>query len=307
MWWEGEDMKFNKLQREVFKKLHETKAYSDLTLEASENLIEVTEFDAAALNRMLDFMYLGEYEAEDTAHIDIKTAVEYQNDILSPEYIEHNSDNDDDDNNHNHNHNHNHNNDHHYKSSKAEPDFSEWTVDTEYKADALLAMLEPHIGVNAIADYYDIPPLKDRAQAMIFFILRTSWSARGFLGAVGEVYKTTADKRLHNIMATMAMDHLHELIGIKEFADMDIPSAFAIDVIRRTGKRLRETEDSFHFAKARDLREINESLKSAVLKIDATAKCRHCSAKFSGVVRERHHPGQHSTYLVRCRRCGTKH
>jgi hypothetical protein len=274
--------------------------------EVAENVIQVTEFDAATLDRMLEFMYLGDYRAESTAHLGIKTAVEYQNNILNPEYIDDLEDK---------------------TSSIPIPDFSEWMVDTEYKASTLLAMLEPHIGVNSIADYYDVQPLKDRAQAMIFYVLRTSWSARGFLSAVGEVYETTADKSLHGIMASAAIEHLQELIGTKEFAEMDMPSVFAVEVIRRAGERLKDAEDSLQYARTQsenhwnwtcrttpggfketwDLRETNERLNAAINKLEANANCSHCSAGFNGVVREKHREGRPSIYLVRCRRCGTKH
>ena len=50
-----------------------------------------------------------------------------------------------------------------------------------------------HVHVNAIADYYNIPQLKELANTKIQYILKTSWSADGFPDVIKDVFSWTGN------------------------------------------------------------------------------------------------------------------
>jgi hypothetical protein len=88
-----------------------------------------------------------------------------------------------------------------------------------------------HVYVNAIADYYDIPQLKELANTKIQHILGTSWSADGFPDVIRDVFSLTGDLALHNIITLIAAERIKELIKLKDFVELDVISDFAIGII----------------------------------------------------------------------------
>jgi hypothetical protein len=96
-----------------------------------------------------------------------------------------------------------------------------------------------NVRVNAIADYYDIPQLKQLANTKIQHVLETSWSADGFSNIVKEVFNSTSVMALHNIMTLTAATHIEELLKLEDFALLELMSDFSIGLMRNT--RLRRT------------------------------------------------------------------
>jgi len=88
-----------------------------------------------------------------------------------------------------------------------------------------------HICVNAIADYYNIPQLKELANIKIQHILETSWSVDRFPNVIKDVFSLIGDLALHNIITLIAAKHIKELVKLKDFAKLDIISNFAIGII----------------------------------------------------------------------------
>ena len=88
-----------------------------------------------------------------------------------------------------------------------------------------------HVHVNAIADYYDIPQLKQLVKTKIQNVLKTSWSAEGFSNVVKEVYSST-DLALHDVMTLVTSKHIEELVELEDFTGLDVMSDFAFAVIR---------------------------------------------------------------------------
>jgi hypothetical protein len=93
--------------------------------------------------------------------------------------------------------------------------------------------------VNVIADYYDIPQLKQLANTKI----QTSWSADGFSDVIKEVFSSTSDKALRNIMTLTAATRIEELLELEDFVALEVMSDFAISVIRNTIAAHKAKED----------------------------------------------------------------
>src|SRR2546423_15473800 len=77
-----------------------------------------------------------------------------------------------------------------------------------------------HVRVNAIADYYDIPQLKELANTKIQHIIETNWSPHGFSEVVKEVFNSTTDRALREIMSLTAVAHIEELLEFEDFAEL---------------------------------------------------------------------------------------
>jgi hypothetical protein len=101
-----------------------------------------------------------------------------------------------------------------------------------------------HVHVNAIADYYDIPPLKELANTKIKHLLETSWSADGFSHVVKEVFNATRDTALHNMVTSAAAAHIEELLELDDFTALEVMSDFAIGIIRTTIAARKANEES---------------------------------------------------------------
>lgn len=65
-----------------------------------------------------------------------------------------------------------------------------------------------HVRVNAIADYFNIPQLKELANTKIQHILGTNWSADGSPNVIKEVLSLTGDLALHDIITLTAAEHI---------------------------------------------------------------------------------------------------
>src|SRR5947207_4863159 len=88
-----------------------------------------------------------------------------------------------------------------------------------------------HVRVNAVADYYDISQLKELANTEIKHIIETNWSPHGFSEVVKEVFNSTTDRELREIMSLATTAHIEELLQFEDFAELDVMSDFAIGII----------------------------------------------------------------------------
>ena len=192
-----------------------------------------------------------------------------------------------------------------------------------------------HVRVNAIADYYDIPQLKKLVNTKLQNVLETNWSADGFSHVIKEVFTSTTDKALRNIVSSTVVTHIEELIEHKDFAALEIMSDVAISIIRdiikankakngllaekiqvvesqleATKSRLRSSERSYDYEKSvhdsdafRAARTI-EGFNGCITTLSETHKCRNitCNADFACYI-ERDGPVSEPTYMLRCARC----
>jgi hypothetical protein len=113
-----------------------------------------------------------------------------------------------------------------------------------------------NVRVNAIADYYDIPQLKQLANTKIQHVLETSWSADGFSDIV----------KLHNIMTLTAATHIEELLEFEDFAALEVMSDFSISVIRNKITAHKAKED----LSTRKLQAVESQLQYAESRLQST-------------------------------------
>ena len=189
-----------------------------------------------------------------------------------------------------------------------------------------------HVRVNAVADYYDIPQLKELANTKIQRIIETNWSPHGFSEVVKEVFNSTTDRELREIMSLTAAAHIEELLEFEDFAELDVMSDFAIGIIRNmfatykadegsTSRELRDLKDrlqslevdysserSAHEYEAGRAGRISESIDHCLEVLSRTRSCRNarCNADFTCYV-ERGGTSYEPQYTLRCAKCHCRH
>ena len=192
-----------------------------------------------------------------------------------------------------------------------------------------------HILVNAIADYYEIEPLKTVANSRIRRALHKNWPSEGFRDVSKAAIKLTQDKMLHEIVATAATRHIDELDDslLREIVGPCGPSIF-----RQTMERSRHIEDSIttHIdrllsicklnrdaleselsyavvswqSSLRASNELREMLDAILYALDSIKACRniHCPVQFSFNCYIKYVPpdplgSMRPNYTVRCKSC----
>ncbi|KAH8663696.1 BTB/POZ protein [Tricladium varicosporioides] len=163
--------------------------------EATTNVVNIDEFDARTVRRMVEFMYTKEYN-DRVEQVSENTGAEYQGS-------------------------------------------SSLLASTPTTTEILLC----HVHMNAIADYYDIPQLKQLANTKIQPLLENTWSPDNFSDIVREVFNSTSDTALRKIMASTAATHMEELVELEDFATLDAMSEFAISIIRTIIAAYKDRED----------------------------------------------------------------
>jgi hypothetical protein len=204
----------------------------------------------------------------------------------------------------------------------------------EAKRAGVLNSLLFHVKMNAIADYYDVSELRVCANAKINNILDTSWSSHNFPIVLREVFSSTGDKELHNILSKVMVAHIDELIGQAEnIAPPDLFSDFAMSVVRNMAAATKDMRDSFT-RKTEDLEyqrgEVMDSLRRSILEtrdaayrlenlrtgvdnfnklLRRTTSCRStsCNNMFGCYMDEDQVEVDHPSYILRCSRCNCRH
>ena len=193
-------------------------------------------------------------------------------------------------------------------------------------------ILVGHVRVNAIADYYDIPQLKELANTKIQHIIETNWSPHGFSEVVKEVFNSITDRELREIVSLAATAHIEELLEFEDFAELDVMSDFAIGIIRNmfttykadkglTSRELRDMKDhleslevdysserSAHEREAGRAGRISENINHCLEILSTTRSCRNarCNADFTCYV-ERGGTNYDPQYTLRCAKCHCRH
>ena len=101
----------------------------------------------------------------------------------------------------------------------------------ECRSTACNAILVEHIHVIAIAEYYDIPQLVERANKKIKDILRKRGCAEHLPAAMDEVFYTTNDKDLRDSISSAAAARIHELLKLDEFKNSENMGPLPLDII----------------------------------------------------------------------------
>jgi len=125
----------------------------------------------------------------------------------------------------------------------------------------ILEILKIHVRVNAIADYYDIPTLRDVASSKVDGIFaRIGFSINIFLDVLKETMGITSDKGLYQVLGSAAANHLEELILNENFRAIDIMKdgfggslLFACAQLMTTTRSSLKTERELHQQTRREL------------------------------------------------------
>lgn len=274
--------------------------------EAATDTININEFDAGTVKRMVVFMY-GEDYGDDAKERGLEN-------VLEPENAEVGIVNQDGD------------------ESSSLPTSTPPNPLLPTTLPTTTEILLHHVKVNAIADYYDMPPLKQLANAKIQNILETNWSANNFSDVVKEAFNSTSDTALHEIITSTAIAHIEELIEHEDFMAVKVISDFALGILRNTiaaykareelstrklqaaESRLRSIEQDYASEKSlRDKESIRtdriiENMNDCVETLRETETCRNprCEAEFTCYI-ERGGTMYEPKYLLRCARCRCRH
>ncbi|RDL31410.1 uncharacterized protein BP5553_09619 [Venustampulla echinocandica] len=267
--------------------------------EARTNTIDIKEFDAWTVERMVAFMYMKDYDL-DAEERQLESVFEPDNTTVGA------IDQDDKD------------------DSSLPPSTP---LDSHLTAPPGVILLG-HVQVNAIADYYNVPLLKELANTKIQRILDEDWSPNGFLDAVKGVLHSTSDIELHKIMASTATQHVDELIELDDFGKALDMSDFAFGIMRNTITAFQakvestttELQDMSDYAmtllthESMQRREANranrtiENFAACRTILGNTKACRnvHCSAEFNCYIESGGSPRE-PKYTLRCSWCYCRH
>ena len=94
------------------------------------------------------------------------------------------------------------------------------------------AILLEHIHIIAIAEYYDIPQLVQRANKKIKKILKDKGCIEHLPAAIDEVYYTTNDKDIRNSISSAAAENIIDLLTLDEFKCSEHMGQLPLDIIQ---------------------------------------------------------------------------
>ena len=95
------------------------------------------------------------------------------------------------------------------------------------------AILLKYIPVVAAAEYYDIPQLGQLANEKILGVLREGVCSKHLPAAIDEAYSATNDKKLHEIISTIAADNIEHLLTREDFIGSKTMGQLPLDIMRK--------------------------------------------------------------------------
>lgn len=191
-----------------------------------------------------------------------------------------------------------------------------------------------HLRTSIIADYYDIKELSQLARSNLQRVLQENWQAGLFTVIAKEAINSSGDQELHQIIKSLAVTHISELVELEEFADLDLFTDFGFEILRDSVVRMTKNhaqllakmdkaEEEFEIKSVvhkMELEEIKEEKteqqdqnRHVIENIDAcrktlqdTAKCRHCQEPFHCYI-ESNLAIPVPSYTLRCSGCRCRH
>ncbi|KAJ4011468.1 hypothetical protein NW752_008467 [Fusarium irregulare] len=255
--------------------------------EATTKVITVKEFDIPTVKRLVSFFYKGDYYEKlltESAH-DEDTVITDANYDEGGNTISESND---------------------QAGSKATSDPVE-----KAKADAI-EVLVVHLEVNAIADYYNIPKLRDLAESKIRNLLLGN---NTILPRLLREVSSGAHANLYAIIAEVAAESydISDLFSEDDTLFKLDPALYSKIIVAcslRMALLKKELEDVQVSCKtAQDLVAANNiAIATIHAKLGMTPKCRHCDEKFNCYI-EKEGSGLNSEpgFMLRCTSCRTRH
>ena len=176
------------------------------------------------------------------------------------------------------------------------------------------ATILEHVRVNAAAEYYNLPQLKELANIKIQNVIETAWSPDGFLDGVEEVYNSTNDKDLRKLVGKAAADHIAELICLERFVALEVDKDFTLGIIKCMSKAEKSLNRELTHEKRLHtnlkMKYVGEEdwykLENCLQIIHNTDHCRNCGKAFPCYI-ERSGWGNESSFILRCSSCRCRH
>ncbi|OAX80011.1 hypothetical protein ACJ72_05662 [Emergomyces africanus] len=92
------------------------------------------------------------------------------------------------------------------------------------------------IKMHTIADYLQISGLRERSIMGILSALEANWSMQRFLRALEAMLMVTRDASLYGAIASVAADHITELLDSEVFLHLDMPNEMTLGIARELAK-----------------------------------------------------------------------
>ncbi|KAJ4113237.1 hypothetical protein NW768_011513 [Fusarium equiseti] len=264
--------------------------------EATTKIITVKEFDLATVKRLVSFFYTGDYDGEPP-----EESAQDEDAIVTDADADADADAD------------NEQNDPQGSGDEAGGD-SDLRKALDEATNRYTLMLLSHLKVNAIADYYDIPGLRDLAESKLRNILK--------------VIETVLPRLLQEVSSSGAHANLNSLIA-KAVAEADDASQLLkqnnnwlkldpelyTEIIVACSREMGILRKELRLSKERYGKEIacraaiTKAMEICIAKLNGTQKCRHCDEKFSCFIEAENVVlgSSQCTFMLRCKSCRTRH
>jgi hypothetical protein len=99
------------------------------------------------------------------------------------------------------------------------------------KASELGNQLRLHMGINMIADYYDLSDLSYLSATRIHDAIKTEWSADLFVHVLNMGFGHTGSKAFYKMAVEVTSAHLEELSTHTAFSKLDFPAQFTAQLL----------------------------------------------------------------------------
>lgn len=86
--------------------------------------------------------------------------------------------------------------------------------------------------VNAIADYYNAPPLVALTVSRVREVVQANWSVADFSFLVQETFATSGDRSIQSLLTSIASDRIQGLLASTSFNGLDLAPGFVFELLR---------------------------------------------------------------------------
>ncbi|XWX00711.1 hypothetical protein V2A60_008732 [Cordyceps javanica] len=183
--------------------------------------------------------------------------------------------------------------------------------DSSTSLQAYQTLLLQHVDVHDCGDFFNVPKLSGLATSKIKALLANRWSVEVFVAVAERISDNTACTAFRDMMATVAAEHIVELIQHDRFDELDVVGPFSCGVIKAVAAKLEESENLIRGAKIAfaTADQENERSRQCFAVLEETQMCRHCGKSFNCYVEDEGIGTMVSDrqYVLRCRGCRTRH
>ncbi|KAL9626246.1 MAG: hypothetical protein Q9204_007460 [Flavoplaca sp. TL-2023a] len=174
--------------------------------------------------------------------------------------------------------------------------------------------LANHLLVYSLADYHDIPLLKNLARTKFEVCAAGEWAPEDIISILPKVYATTpeSDRGLRQVMFNVCMGSYKDLMCHEGFRTMQGDASMCFDLLDtvRTRREEPEINDAIPQEKLMRLKRVikwtkvqEQGFKQIAL---ADSTCRNCSRPMDFTVGNGATSDWHGPFIIKCRHCRLK-